>query len=146
MWIKGQLSLEERKSRMKLRAPLIDVALFVDRFYKWIFDQHILESCDLGWLDHKPRHLRRKCEVARSCGTLSGTPCQQIELHPVAQPYQYTAVTQSSDSITHSYATRSNHSFSSKHSSHVYCNPQIPRIPCVRLKPDLSQMERLATL
>lgn len=80
-----------------------------------------------------------------NCGSLNNTSCQQIELRTVTQPYQYTAVTQSTDSISHSCATRSNRSFSTKQSFNGRYHPHIKK-PCFRTIPDFSQMERLATL
>lgn len=80
------------------------------------------------------------------CEHLNSSTVQQIEMHPVSQTYQYSAVNQSSDSIIHSCATRSVHSYGSRKSSNIYHKPSNKKVIYVRTVPDFSQMERLATL
>lgn len=81
------------------------------------------------------------------CNSPDSSTCQQIEMRPVPQPYQYcSVVNQSSDSITRSCATRSNRSYGSRRSSHIYQKPQVKKVLYVKTLPDISQMERLATL
>lgn len=81
-----------------------------------------------------------------NCNAASTPTCQQIEMQPVPQPYQYTIVNHSSDSVSQSCATRSMRSYNSRQSSHIYHQPQVKKVMYIKTMPDFSQMERLATL